>query len=65
MNDSAPKNEEEVGKAIKNSGIPRDQIWLTSKLWNNFHAPEDVEPALDESLGKLGTEYLDLYLMHW
>ncbi|EKM49621.1 uncharacterized protein PHACADRAFT_154100 [Phanerochaete carnosa HHB-10118-sp] len=59
------RNEEEIGKAIKNSGIPRDQIWLTSKLWNTFHAPVDVEPALDESLTRLGTEYLDLYLMHW
>ena len=35
------------------------------KLWNNFHAPEDVEPALDQSLGKLGVDYLDLYLIHW
>lgn len=58
-------NEEEVGKAIRNSGVPREDIWLTSKLWNTFHAPEDVEPALDESLTKLGTEYLDLYLIHW
>ncbi|KAI0365357.1 hypothetical protein BV20DRAFT_973384 [Pilatotrama ljubarskyi] len=59
------RNEEEVGKALKETGVPRDQIWLTSKLWNTFHAPEDVEAALDESLQKLGTEYLDLYLIHW
>ncbi|KAF9046266.1 NADP-dependent oxidoreductase domain-containing protein [Panaeolus papilionaceus] len=58
-------NEAEVGAAIKDSGIPRNQIWLTSKLWNTFHEPEDVEPALDESLSKLGTDYLDLYLIHW
>ncbi|KAI0080695.1 hypothetical protein K474DRAFT_1682434 [Panus rudis PR-1116 ss-1] len=58
-------NEEEVGKAIKQSGVPRDQLWLTSKLWNTFHAPEDIEPALDESLKRLDTEYLDLYLIHW
>ncbi|THH03296.1 hypothetical protein EW145_g6370 [Phellinidium pouzarii] len=58
-------NEEEVGQAIRESGITRSDIWLTSKLWNNFHAPEDVESALDDSLNKLGTEYLDLYLMHW
>ncbi|TCD65873.1 hypothetical protein EIP91_002135 [Steccherinum ochraceum] len=61
----AYRNEDEVGKAWKASGIPRDQIWLTSKLWNFFHAPEDVEAALDESLSNLGTEYLDLYLIHW
>lgn len=35
------------------------------QLWNTFHAPEDVEPALDDSLKKLGTDYLDLYLIHW
>ncbi|KAI0725354.1 NADP-dependent oxidoreductase domain-containing protein [Fomitopsis betulina] len=59
------RNEEEVGKAIKDSGVSRNDLWLTSKLWNTFHAPEDVEPALDESLSKLGTDYLDLYLIHW
>ncbi|KAI0629805.1 NADP-dependent oxidoreductase domain-containing protein [Trametes polyzona] len=61
----AYRNEEEVGQALKDSGVPREQVWLTSKLWNTFHSPEDVEPALDESLQKLGTEYLDLYLIHW
>ncbi|KAK7025563.1 hypothetical protein VNI00_015916 [Paramarasmius palmivorus] len=59
------RNEEEVGQALKESGVPRDQVWLTSKLWNSFHAPEDVEPALDDSLAKLGTDYLDLYIIHW
>jgi len=59
------RNEAEVGEALKESGVPREELWLTSKLWNTFHAPEDVEPALDDSLSKLGTEYLDLYLMHW
>lgn len=58
-------NEAEVGVALKESQIPRDQIWLTSKLWNSFHAPEDIEPNLDDSLRKLGTNYLDLYLIHW
>merc|ERR1719324_178761 len=58
-------NETEVGEGIKLSGVPRDQVFITSKLWNNDHATSDVEPACRESLRKLGTEYLDLYLMHW
>ncbi|KAJ2921113.1 hypothetical protein H1R20_g15981, partial [Candolleomyces eurysporus] len=58
-------NEAEVGAALRESGVPREDIWLTSKLWNAFHAPEDIEPVVDESLSKLGTNYLDLYLIHW
>ncbi|KAF9265167.1 hypothetical protein L218DRAFT_898752 [Marasmius fiardii PR-910] len=58
-------NEVEVGQALKESGVSREEVWITSKLWNTFHAPEDVEPALDESLHRLDTEYLDLYLIHW
>ncbi|KAL8804406.1 MAG: hypothetical protein Q9182_002601 [Xanthomendoza sp. 2 TL-2023] len=54
-----------VGAAIKKSGIPRSKIFITTKLWNNAHHPDDVEPALDASLADLGTDYVDLYLMHW
>ncbi|KAL8929950.1 MAG: hypothetical protein Q9208_001094 [Pyrenodesmia sp. 3 TL-2023] len=54
-----------VGAAINKSGIPRSQIFITTKLWNNAHHPDDVEPALDASLKDLGTDYVDLYLMHW
>ena len=53
-----------MGAGIRDSGVPRAKIFLTSKLWNNKHHPDDVEKALDESLERLGTDYLDLYLMH-
>ncbi|OYO02689.1 aldo/keto reductase [Enemella evansiae] len=56
-------NEEGVGQAIKESGIPRDQLFVTTKLWNDRHG--DVRAAITESLGKLGLDYLDLYLTHW
>lgn len=43
----------------------RQDMFVASKLWNEFHKPEDVEPALRQSLTNLGLEYLDLFLMHW
>ena len=57
--------ESAVGSAIKKSGIPRDQLYITTKLWNNSHHPDDVEKALDASMKDLDMDYVDLYLMHW
>lgn len=57
-------NEQEVGAAIKDSGIARDDIWITSKMWLQDYATEDAKKALDLSLKKLQTDYIDLYLLH-
>lgn len=58
------RNEHEVGQAVAESGVPRQELWLTSKLWvQDFHY-EDAKKAIDRSLRKLRTDYLDLYLIH-
>ncbi|TVY86277.1 Aldehyde reductase, partial [Lachnellula willkommii] len=59
------RNEAEVGVGMAKSGVKREDIFITSKLWNTHHDPKDVEVALDKTLKDLGTSYLDLYLMHW
>ncbi|WP_313030216.1 aldo/keto reductase [Brucella sp.] len=58
-------NEEGTGKAINESGIARSDIYLTTKLWNKEQGYESTLKAFDESLKKLGTDYVDLYLIHW
>lgn len=58
-------NEEAVGRAIRDSGIPREEIFLTTKLWNDDQRSGEVEEAIDASLKRLGMDYVDLYLVHW
>ena len=58
-------NEEGVGKAISNSGIARDELFVTTKLWNSDHGYDNALRAFDRSLQKLGLEFIDLYLIHW
>lgn len=62
-------NQAEIGAALAGcmaAGlVQREELWITSKLWNDRHAEADVQPALEHTLGDLGLEYLDLYLIHW
>ncbi len=58
-------NEQQVGEAIKQSGLDRTEIFVTSKLNNGFHKPDDARTAFAETLQKLSTEYIDLFLIHW
>ena len=59
------KNEKEIGNAVRNSGLPRNEIFVTTKLNNTDHGFEPTLRAFDESLKKLDIDYLDLYLVHW
>lgn len=62
------ENQDEVGAALKKvipSVVKREDLFMTSKVWNSSHQPANVEKELDETLNQLGTDYLDLYLVHW
>ncbi|AST00509.1 aldo/keto reductase [Geobacillus thermocatenulatus] len=59
------ENEEGVGQAIRESSIPREQVFVTTKVWNTDQGYETTLKAFDKSLKKLGFDYVDLYLVHW
>jgi diketogulonate reductase-like aldo/keto reductase len=59
------KNERGVGEAIKNTTIPRENLFITTKVWNSDQGYENTLRAFNESLEKLGLDYVDLYLIHW
>ncbi len=61
-------NEKEIGRVLNNAmkqGVNRDELWITSKLWNDKHTPSDVIPSCMQTLDDLQLDYLDLYLIHW
>lgn len=58
-------NEEGVGRAIAESDVAREELFVTTKLWNDMHKTDDARRGIETSLEKLGLDYLDLYLIHW
>ncbi len=59
------QNEEGVGRAVRESGVPREEVFVTTKLWNSDHGFREALNACDRSLRALGLDYVDLYLIHW
>ena len=59
------ENESDVGAAIRASGVPRKEVFVTTKLWHSNHGRTKARAAFEESLAKLGLDYVDLYLIHW
>ncbi len=62
---SVYRNEAGVGRALQNSNVPREEIFLTTKVWNSDQGYQQTMAAFEESLRKLQTDYVDLYLVHW
>jgi len=62
---AAYRNEAGVGEGIRSSGLERDEVFVTTKLWNSDHGREAALRAFERSLGELGFDYVDLYLIHW
>jgi len=58
-------NEKDVGEALRKSGLPREEVFITTKLWNSDHGYDKALAAFEESRKKLGLDYVDLYLIHW
>ncbi|MDX2152814.1 MAG: aldo/keto reductase [Bryobacteraceae bacterium] len=58
-------NEKEIGRVLAATTLRRDEVWITSKLWNDKHAEGDVIPACKQSIADLQSDYLDMYLVHW
>ena len=58
-------NEKEVGQGIRDAGLDRNEVFVTSKLNNGFHQPDDARRAFDKTLKKLDSDYVDLFLIHW
>lgn len=59
------RNENETGRGIAAADVPREDIWVTSKLWNSAHRETEAGEQIRESIARLGLDYLDLYLIHW